>query len=127
MGMFKKLVKVENPYDASKSFEAEFWIDTGALYSLIPCDFLERIDFQPESTKNIVLADGRTDKKLFGSCKFTIEGLPDTITCPVISGSKDSLFLLGATALENFGVIADPVNKTLNPILAIIGGFLASI
>jgi len=34
--------------------------------------------------------------------------------------------LLGATALENFGVEVDPINKTLKPILAVIGGFLAS-
>lgn len=124
--MFQKMVKVSNPNDSSKSFEQKFWIDTGALYSLVPGDYLEKIDFQPESTKNIVLADGRTDRKLFGSCKFTIEGMDDTISCPVIAGSKDSLFLLGATALENFGVEADPVNKKLNPILAIIGGFLGS-
>ena len=39
---------------------------------------------------------------------------------------KDSLFLLGATALENFGVEVDPIQKTLKPILAVIGGFLAS-
>jgi hypothetical protein len=34
--------------------------------------------------------------------------------------------LLGATALENFGVEADPINKQLKPILGVIGGFLAS-
>jgi hypothetical protein len=34
--------------------------------------------------------------------------------------------LLGATALENFGVEVDPINKRLKPILAVIGGFLAS-
>jgi hypothetical protein len=36
------------------------------------------------------------------------------------------MFLLGATALENFGVVADAVNKKLNPVLAIIGGFIGS-
>jgi len=44
----------------------------------------------------------------------------------VIFAPKGSLFLLGATALENFGVDADPIQKKLKPILAIIGGFLAS-
>jgi predicted aspartyl protease len=123
MGMFKKKVKVSHVFDNSKFFEAEFWVDTGALYSLIPMNLLESIGFEPESTKNILLADGRTDRKLFGHCKFEIEGLPDTIFCPVIAGSNDSIFLLGATALENFAVEADPVNKTLNPVLAIIAGF----
>jgi hypothetical protein len=37
------------------------------------------------------------------------------------------LLLVGATALENFGVEVDPVQKRLKPILAVIGGFRASI
>ena len=125
--MFKKRVKVSNPYDASKYFEEDFWIDTGALYSLIPGNRLEAIGFEPEGTKNIILADGRTDRKLFGYVKMSVKELTDRAICPVISGSDESLFLLGATALENFGVEADPVNKTLNPIYAIIGGFRASV
>jgi len=36
------------------------------------------------------------------------------------------LFLLGATALENFGGEVDPVHKRLEPIPAVTGGFLAS-
>ena len=46
--------------------------------------------------------------------------------CPVIFAPKGSLFLLGATALENFGVDADPIQKRLEPVPTIIGGFLAS-
>jgi predicted aspartyl protease len=127
MGMFKKRVKVSNTNDSSKFFEADFWVDTGALYSFIPQNFLEKINFEPEGTKNLIFADGRTDRKLFGPCKFEIEGINEKITCPVVAGSDDSLFLLGATALENFAVEADPVNKELKPIFAIIGGFTASI
>ena len=37
-----------------------------------------------------------------------------------------SSFLLGATALENFGVQVDPTTQQLKPISAVIGGFLAS-
>ena len=127
MGMFKKRVKVSNPIDSSKFFEADFWVDTGALYSCIPQNILEQINFEPEGTKNLIFADGRVDRKLFGPCKFEIEGFADRITCPVIAGANNSLYLLGATALENFAVEADPVNKELKPIFAIIGGFIASI
>ena len=41
------------------------------------------------------------------------------------NGLRGSLFLLGATALENLGVEVDPINKKLKPFLAVIGGFLA--
>jgi hypothetical protein len=36
----------------------------------------------------------------------------------------ESLYLLGATALENFGVQADPITQQLRPIAAVIGAFL---
>jgi hypothetical protein len=35
------------------------------------------------------------------------------------------IILLGATALENFGVEADPIHKRLKPILAVSRGFRA--
>lgn len=76
--------------------------------------------------RNLILADGRQDTRLLGFCDFQIEGLEGTIPCPVIFAPTGSLFLLGATALENFGVDVDPIQKKLKPILAVIGGFLAS-
>lgn len=126
MGMFKKKVKVSNSHDPKRFFENEFWVDTGALYSFVPEDFLERIGVKPVAWRNLILADGRKDARRLGFCDFQIEGLEGTIPCPVIFAPKESFFLLGATALENFGVDADPVKKDLKPIFIIIGGFRAS-
>lgn len=126
MGMFKKKVRVSNSRNPARFFEEEFWVDTGALYSFIPEDYLEGIGVEPTAKRNLILADGRQDTRLLGFCDFQIEGLEGTIPCPVIFAPKGSLFLLGATALENFGVEVDPIQKKLKPILAIIGGFLAS-
>ena len=126
MGMFKKKIKVSNIRKPELSFEEEFWIDTGALYSFVPEDCLERIEIEPSATRDLILADGRQEKRLLGFCDFQIEGLQGAMPCPVVFGPKNSLFLLGATALENFGVEVDPIQKRLKPILAVIGGFLAS-
>jgi len=124
--MFKKKVRVANNKNPNQFFEEEFWVDTGALYSFVPEDFLERIGIEPSVTRNLILADGRQDTRLPGFCDFQIEDLEGTIPCPVIFAPKGSLFLLGATALENFGVDVDPIQRKLKPILAVIGGFLAS-
>ncbi len=43
MGMFKKKVKVSNSKKPKQFFEEEFWVDTGALYSFVPEDYLLRI------------------------------------------------------------------------------------
>jgi predicted aspartyl protease len=121
MGMFKKKIKVSNIKDPAQFFEEEFWVDTGALYSFIPEDYLERIGVEPTTKRNLILADGRQDTRLFGFCDFQIEGFEGNIPCPVIFRPKGSLFLLGATALENFGVEVDPIQKRLKAILAIMG------
>lgn len=124
--MFRIKAKVSNSKKPELFFEEEFWIDTGALYSFVPEDYLERIGVEPAATRNLVLADGRQETRLLGFCDFQIEGLEGRIPCPVIFAPKGSLLLIGATALENFGVEVDPIQRRLKPILAVIGGFLAS-
>jgi predicted aspartyl protease len=126
MGMLKKRVRVSNSKKPELFFEEDFWVDTGALYSFAPEECLLRIGAEPSATRRVVLADGREEGRLLGFCDFQIEGLEGSIPCPVIFAPKGSLFLLGATALENFGVEVDPIHRTLKPILAVIGGFLAS-
>ena len=101
MGMFKEKVRVADIRDSSRSFEEEFWVDTGALYSFVPEDYLERIGVEPSVKRNLVLADGRKDTRLLGFADFQIEGLEGSIPCPVIFAPKGSLFLLGAMAVEN--------------------------
>ena len=120
MEMFKKRVRVSNPYDDTKFFEEDFWVDSGVLYSTIPLDLLEQIDFEPERTKDVLLANGSIEKKLFGQCKLEVIGLDSKTSCPVIAGNADSLFLLGATAMENFSVEVDLIAKDLKPMLAIM-------
>jgi predicted aspartyl protease len=126
MGMFQIRVKVANPAERSRFFEEDFWVDTGALYSFIPEGRLQEIGVSPLRTRELILADGRRDRRLLGEAVLTIPQLDESLTCPVIFAPPDSLYLLGATALENFGVQADPTTQQLRPILAVTGGFLAS-
>lgn len=126
MGMIKKKARVSNSRNPEQYFEEEFWVDTGALYSFVPEDRLKAIGVEPSATRRLVLADGREETRLLSFCDFQIEGLEGSIPCPVIFAPEGSLFLLGATALENFGVEVDPIHKRLKPILAVIGGFIGS-
>ena len=126
MGMFKVRVRVSNPAEPDRSFEENFWVDTGALYSFVPEDRLNEIGIRPLRARELILADGRRDRRLLGEAVLTIPLLNESLTCPLIFAPKESLYLLGATALENFGVQADPTTQQLRPIAAVIGGFLAS-
>ncbi len=121
MGMFQVKVKVANPTDSAQFFEELFWVDTGALYSFVPEDCLKSINLAPRTARDFVLADGRRDRRLMGEALFTVEPLNETMTCLVVFGPPGSLYLLGATALENFCVQADPITQSLRPITAVIG------
>jgi clan AA aspartic protease len=124
--LFKVRVKVSNPANPDLMIEDDFWVDTGALYSFVPEDRLQAIGIEPLHSRELILADGRRDRRLLGEARFTIDELNETLTCPVIFAPKGSLYLLGATALENFGVDADTTAKKLKPVLGIIGGYIAS-
>jgi predicted aspartyl protease len=124
MGMFQIRVRVSNPTDRSRFFEEDFWVDTGALYSFVPEGRLNEIGVGPLHVRDFIFADGRRDRRSVGEAVFTIAQLDESMTCPVIFAPPDSLYLLGATALENFGVQADPTTQQLRPIVAVIGGFL---
>lgn len=126
MGMFKVRARVANLADPKRFFEEDFWVDTGALHSFVPEDRLQAIGIEPLHTRELILADGRRERRIIGAASFTVPELKETLPCLVIFGPKDSLCLLGATTLENFGVEADPATGTLKPIAAIIGGFIAS-
>jgi predicted aspartyl protease len=122
--MFQVTVRVSNPREAGRFFDEKFWVDTGALYTFVPEDRLQQIGIVPLRTRDLILADGRRDRRLLGEAVLTIPQLDESLTCPVVFAS--SLYLLGATALENFGVQADSTTQQLKPIAAVIGGFLGS-
>ena len=126
MGMFQVNVTVANPHDNSRAFEEMFWVDTGALYTFVPEDRLHQIGIAPLRTRDLILADGRRDRRLLGEAVLTVPQLNEALTCPVVFAPPGSLYLLGATALEDFGVQADPTTQQLKPIAAVIGGFRGS-
>jgi predicted aspartyl protease len=119
--MFQVNVTLANPQSPGQAFQEPFWVDTGALYSFAPEPRLRAIGIVPKFTRDFVFADGKKDRRLVGEAAVSIEGTDETITCLVVFGPPESLFLLGATALENFGVQADPTSQKLRPITAVIG------
>jgi predicted aspartyl protease len=123
--MFQIRIRVSNPAERSQFFEEDFWVDTGVLYSFVPEGRLLEVGISPLRARELILADGRRDRRLLGEAVLTIAQLGESLTCPVIFAPADSLYLLGATALENFGVQADPTTQQLRPITAVTGGFLA--
>jgi hypothetical protein len=101
MGMFQVRVKVSNSADPGRSFEEEFWVDTGALYSFVPEDRLVAIALAHHEERQLIHADGRTDRRRIGSAIFQVEGLSERMPCPAIFAPPGSPYLLGDQARPN--------------------------
>jgi hypothetical protein len=94
------------------------WVDTGALYSQFPGALLGRLGYRPNATRLSRLADGSTMERPVGSVAMRIRGETQQVLC--IFGEDNDEMLLGATTLETFSLAPDPVNETLNPIVAML-------
>lgn len=110
MGHFRTTVQVGNP--AGERFVSiEALVDTGATYTWIPRDVLERLGVVPDEEWPFVLADGREVRYpvAWTQIRMGERGQP-TI---VVFGEPGSEPILGVFALEGFRLAADPVNRRL--------------
>jgi clan AA aspartic protease len=110
MGSFRVPVEVGDPAGA-RFVSIHTLVDTGAAYTRIPRDILDRLGVAPEEDWPFVLADRRevqypvalTQIKLGSRARPTI----------VVFGDPGTEPLLGAFTLEGFRLAADPVNRRL--------------
>lgn len=109
MGMFDVKVKLTNLSDAARTHEVSLLVDTGATLSWIPREILEKLGALPLSRLPFSLADGRTLERDTTAVLLTIDGRKGAV--PVAFGEPGEEAVLGATALETLGLMADPVGK----------------
>lgn len=110
MGSFRVGIEIGNM--AGGGFErVEALVDTGATYTLLPQEVLERLGVQPRGKRRFILADGRevlcptawVNAKIDGEVQPTI----------VVFGEPGCDPLLGAVTLEEFGFAVDHVSRQL--------------
>lgn len=88
-------------------------MDTGATYSLFPRALLARLGVTPHDRAEFLLADGRSIVRELATVVLQLDERTRHVLC--IVGENGDEPLLGATALELFGLTADPVNRRLVP------------
>jgi len=117
MGRFR--VQIEIGDLAGGRFEnLEALVDTGATYTWVPRDLLERLGVRPDEERPFVLADGRQVTYPVAWVQVRIDGR----TQPTIAvfGDPTTEPLLGVFTLEGFGFAADPINRRLTPVPALL-------
>lgn len=112
MGTFHYEISL-GPKDGSRFESVSALVDTGSTYTVVPASVLEGLGVTPEWTGFFELADGRQQEYGLAEIRLRLDGQERTTIC--IFGSPDSEPLLGAYALEGFGLAADPVNQRLVP------------
>ena len=88
-------------------------VDSGAVYSLIPESTLRRLEIEPHSEREFVLADGNVIRRRLATATFEYEGRRGDSM--VIVGEPGDDPLLGATTIEGFGLVLDPFRRELRP------------
>ena len=111
MSMFRVDVGVGN-LDGGDLAPVQPVVDTGAAHSMLPESLMSQLRIEPQQQLGFILADGSRVKYGYGFARFSIDG--DERPCPVIFGPDDN-YLLGASTLEAFNLVVDPVGERLAP------------
>ena len=88
-------------------------VDTGAAYTQVPASILEDLGIESFDTRTFILADGSRREFDLGWAEMELEGRPGFVY--VVFGDAGGKILLGATALEAYGLAADAKNRKLIP------------
>ncbi|MBI2432435.1 MAG: aspartyl protease family protein [Candidatus Hydrogenedentes bacterium] len=113
MGITYIKARVINPAKPAKTSLFKFLVDSGAVYTLIPEADLAGLGIKPSSEREFILANGEVVVRPVGNAFFEYQGI--TGAAPVVFGEGD-VYLLGATTLEAWGVILDPLRRELKPL-----------
>ena len=63
MGMTNVQLKIKNPQDPKRSMRGDFLVDSGATYTVVPTDILNRLGIKPQREEEFSLADGSIIKR----------------------------------------------------------------
>ena len=95
----------------------EMPVDTGATFTKVPRDLLERLGVPIEGAYTAELADGRRVERTRGRTIIRLQG--KEYPTPITFGEAGEQSLLGAMALEDAMLAVDPHTKRLIPINAL--------
>ncbi|HXJ93482.1 MAG TPA: aspartyl protease family protein [Terriglobia bacterium] len=95
-----------------QSATLQFLVDSGAKYTLLPLDTWKALGLEPIKSMRFVLADGTAIERNISECLITLPP-HGSLHTPVILGHGGDDALLGVITLEEFGLILNPFQRTL--------------
>ena len=117
MGTFTIPLEVAD-LQGTQFIEVESLVDTGATYTSIPEDVLQRLGIEERETRPFQLADDRVVEYSVGYATMRVENRE--VIAPIVFGSPGTAPLMGATTLETAGIGLGSINQRLIPIPALL-------
>jgi clan AA aspartic protease len=111
MGLTHVTAAISDLAKSATPYEAEFLVDTGAIDCLAPSDRLLAAGIKPEAKAVYELVDGTAVEMEYGFAR--VEFLGEATVAQVVFGDPGSEPILGVVALENVGLVVDPVSQQL--------------
>lgn len=102
---------IKSPSNPRLTQKGRFLVDSGASFTVLPKDFVDRLKLRPNFTREFILADGKKVERKIGNA--SIKYGEDEIVTPVVLGKKGDSPLLGTITLESFGLLLDPFQRKL--------------
>ena len=116
MGITHVTVSVTNLSQDTHPYEADFLVDTGSIDCFASGEKLVEAGIKPEGKAVYELANGQAVEYPYGFARISFLGA-ETVT-QIIFGPPDIEPILGMVALENVGIVVDPVTKSLKKLHA---------
>lgn len=113
MGLTTVDLEITNLDAQSKTVKAEFLVDSGAAYTVLPKHLVDKLSLKPNFKQEFTLADGTSISRPIGNAYITFQGRK--VASPVVLGKAKDTPLLGVLTLEAFGLVLDPFERKLHP------------
>ena len=114
MGVTTLVVEVANPATPEVTESLECIVDSGAVFSVVPTEVLQRLGIRPRQQQTFQLANNARIVRWIGGAFFTFREYAGF--AEVIFGEEGDATLLGAHTLEAFGLGLDPIKRELRPV-----------
>ena len=118
MSTFTVQASLSNPDHVVRAVTVDLLVDTGATYTLLPAEVVAALELATPYEQPAVLASGEEIIYHVGEVRFRLGG-EERVTVFFL-GPLGSRALLGAVTLEQFGLAADPVNRRLIRVPALL-------
>ena len=121
MGLTSLKVRLSNPRNRRLAVEEELLVDSGAIYAVVAASVLRRIGVRPRGEETFTLIDGTHVTREVGTVFFEIDGREGA--SKVIFGRRGDARVIGAVALEELGLMLDPLTRRLRPLRLMLASF----